>query len=593
MQTLSNKLANLRTAMAARSIDAWILPSSDAHNSEYVASHWEGRAWLSGFTGSAGTLVVTAHKAALWTDGRYFIQAEQQLAGSGITLMKEGQPNVPTLSKWLTEKVDELGRVGFDGAVVSLDTARHLEKKLTEKSITLAADEDLLNSIWKDRPALPAEPVFLHDEAYAGKSLTEKLVEIRSALQDRQATDLLITTLDDIAWLFNLRGSDIDCNPVFLSYALIATDSVTLFINDSRVEAEALAALEKAGVQIAPYESITHHLASLTEDTRLLLAPVNTSYKLGGSLPNAVKVIEGPSPTTLMKAIKNETEIRRMSDCHRRDGVAMVRFIRWLEANIPSGQLNEVNIDEQLLAIRSESDQFRGVSFPAIVGYADHGAICHYRADETSSYNIHTKGLLLIDSGGQYPDGTTDITRTFACGDLTEEEKRDYTLVMKSHIALATARFKKGTRGIQLDAITRQPLWSMGLDYNHGTGHGVGFFLNVHEGPQSISTKWLDVPLQPGMLITNEPGMYRDDKHGVRLENIMRVAEDVENEFGTFYKLVPLTLTPFDTRPLLSNRLTEAEKEWLNDYHQLVQRELMPLLTREDAQWLKQATAAI
>ncbi|WP_257296914.1 aminopeptidase P family protein [Endozoicomonas sp. YOMI1] len=586
----TKKLQDLRGAMAEYGIDAWIIPSSDAHNSEYVAPHWEGRAWISGFTGSAGTLIVTKDKAALWTDGRYFIQASEQLTGSEITLMKDGQPEVPSMFDWLTEAVSDQGCIGFDGATLSLSQVRNLEKKLAAKSVTLKFDQDLLNDIWTNRPALPAEPVFIHQDAHAGKTLTEKVTEVREILKERKATELLITTLDDIAWLFNLRGSDIDCNPVFLAYALISPDSITLFTNKERIEADALSAMAKAGVELAAYDEILDRLSTLTDNTHLMINPATTGYQLASTIPASINLIEDRLPTTDLKAIKNSTEIERMKDCHRRDGAAMVRFIRWLESNIPTGQLNEVNIDEQLLQFRSESEYFRGVSFPSIVGYAGHGAICHYRADEESAYSIQNKGLLLIDSGAQYPDGTTDITRTFACGEMTDEEKRDYTLVMKSHIALATARFKEGTRGIQLDAITRQPLWSEGIDFNHGTGHGVGYFLNVHEGPQSISPRWFDVALKPGMLVTNEPGIYRDSKHGVRLENIMLIAEDIENEFGKFFKLVPMTLAPFDTRPLLKDLMTDAEIQWLNSYHATVREALSPLLDGHDLDWLKEAT---
>ena len=592
MITVADKLKALRAEMAKSKVDAWIVPSSDAHESEYVADYWLGRAWLSGFTGSAGTLIITAEEAALWTDGRYFIQAAEQLADTEITFMKEGQPGVPTQEQWLSDMVPEKGTVGFDGYSLSRIKAQKLAKQLKKKEVGFKTDKDLLSLIWKERPALPANPVFLHGDEYAGKTREEKLVEVRESMAKQGASQLLITTLDDIAWLFNLRGSDIECNPVFLAYAVVSSDQVSLFINQSRIKADALTALQKSKVIIQPYESITQHLNSLS-DIALLVDPATTSQSLFDALPSSVQAIESASPSRALKSIKNKTEVARMTDCHRRDGVAMVRFIRWLTENIPGGKLNEVNIDEKLLGFRAEAEEFKGVSFPSIVGYAGHGAICHYRADEASSYDVEAKGLLLIDSGGQYPDGTTDITRTFACGEMTEEEKRDYTLVMKCHIALATARFRKGTRGIQLDTITRQSLWAEGLDYNHGTGHGVGYFLNVHEGPQSVSPRWLDVALEPGMLVTNEPGMYRDGKHGVRLENIMLVEEDKTTEFGEFYKLTPLTLTPFDTRPLVKEILTAAEIQWINDYHATVAQELMPLLEGDDAQWLQQATVSI
>ncbi len=596
MTKISDKLIALRAEMAKHGVHAWIIPSSDAHESEYVADYWLGREWLSGFNGSAGTLIVTTEDAALWTDGRYFLQAEQQLAGTGIQLMKEGQPGVPKQVEWLLDLVPEDGRVGVDGNSMSLTKARGLKGKLKKKNISLKTGQDLLNNVWADRPALPSNPVFLHPDNYAGKTREQKLADVRQAMTEKgeKAADLLlITTLDDIAWLFNLRGSDIECNPVFLAYALISDDQATLFINETRIENEALQALKDSNIVLQPYESISDAIRSLPDSTTLWLDPATTSQNLFNYLPDAVDVIEGTSPSRALKAVKNPTEISRMADCHRRDGVAMVRFLRWLDEHIPTGQLNEVNIDEKLVSLRAEAGEFKGVSFPAIVGYADHGAIVHYRADEQSSHIVSNKSLLLIDSGGQYPDGTTDITRTIACGDMTNEEKRDYTLVMKSHIAMAAARFKKGTRGIQLDAITRQPLWAEGQDYNHGTGHGVGYFLNVHEGPQSVSPRWFDVALDPGMLITNEPGMYRNGKHGIRLENIMLVEEGASNEFGEFYQLRSLTLAPFDTRPLIKEMLTSAEIVWINEYHERVFAELAPLLTEKDKNWLQQATSAV
>lgn len=591
---ISQRLHDLRSVMKTQGIDAWIIPSSDAHNSEYVASHWEGRAWISGFTGSAGTVVITANQAALWTDGRYFLQASEQLEGSGITLMKQGLPGVATMEDWLADEVQDGGIIGFDGATLSLSTIRNLKKRLTAKSITLKGDKDLLDHVWTDRPALPDNPVFLHSELYTGKSLPDKIAQVRDMLREKKATDLLITTLDDIAWLFNLRGSDIECNPVFLAYALISPEHITLFVNQERIEINAIATLAEAGVKLVAYDAITYALTSLPASARLLACPTNTSYKLASLIPANVTLVEDRLPTTDLKAIKNSTEIERMKECHRRDGEAMVRFLCWLDDNIPSCELNEVNIDEQLTRFRSESEQFQGVSFPSIVGYAKHGAIIHYRADETSASTVYNKGLLLIDSGAQYPDGTTDITRTLACGEMTHEEKRDYTMVLKSHIALAMARFRAGTRGIQLDVIARQPLWSHGMDFNHGTGHGVGYFLNVHEGPQSISPKWVDVPLEPGMLVTNEPGIYREGKHGIRLENIMLVVKDVESEFGQFYRLIPLTLAPFDTRPLIRDLLTEAEIQWLNEYHAMVKKEVSPLLQgkQRELEWLERATKA-
>ena len=578
--------------MKDQNMDAWIIPSSDPHESEYAADHWNGRAWLSGFSGSAGTIVVQQDKAALWTDGRYFLQAEQELAGSGIELMREGQPGVPSINQWLVDTLAEGGVVGFDGKVMPLAKVRELQKKLSGKKLSLKTDQDLLESIWSDRPAMPANPVFIHDDAMAGKSHLEKLEQVRTGMQEANADYLLITTLDDIAWLFNLRGSDIECNPVFLAYALVTPENIQLFINDSRIEQEALQALKAASVQLHPYDAVANALANLGSDSQLMIDPATTCQWLVNSIPEAVKTVETASPTRLLKAIKNDTEITRMGDCHRRDGAAVVRFMRWLEDNIPSGTVTEVNLDEQLQGLRAEAPEFKGPSFPTIAGYGPHGAVIHYRADDESCLKVEDQGLLLVDSGAQYPDGTTDITRTFACGEMTDEEKKDYTLVLKAHINLARARFLKGTRGAQLDILARQPVWEEGQNYNHGTGHGVGYFLNVHEGPHSVSPKWLDEPLRPGMLITNEPGMYRNGKHGVRIENIMLVAEDIQTDFGEFYRLEALTLAPIDTRPLVREMLSQKEIDWLNSYHSKVREELSPLLSGDDLQWLEKATEA-
>lgn len=593
MASLSERMVALRTAMKAHHIDAWIIPSSDPHQSEYVAGRWEGRAWLSGFTGSAGILVVLAEQAALWTDGRYFIQAEQELQGTAIELMREGQAGVPSLGQWLQAQLVPEARVGFDGQTMSLAAVRRLEKSWGNARFTLDTDQDLLAQIWPDRPALPASTVFLHPDSYAGKTREQKLAQVRRAMASKGASHLLVSSLDDIAWLFNLRGADVDCNPVFLAYTLISADQVQLYTQADRIEPAAMQALAASGVGLRPYESIAADLGTLAADSALQLDPVTTSRWLVQAVPESVQVIEVISPSTPLKAVKNAVELAAMEDCHRRDGVAMVRFMRWLEAAVAGGEEDEVSLDRQLEAFRAEAPQYRGPSFPTIAGYGANGAICHYRAEPDSCLKLAPEGLLLVDSGGQYFDGTTDITRTLACGALTDEQRRDYTLVLKSHISLARARFKKGTRGIQLDMLARMPLWAEAVDFNHGTGHGVGYFLNVHEGPQSISPRWQDVPLQPGMLVTNEPGLYRAGSHGIRIENIMKVVEDVTNDFGQFYRLEPLTLAPIDTRPLEKTLLTGIEIDWLDHYHRRVWDQLSPLLAEDDRRWLKQATAPI
>lgn len=593
MPSTAEKLSALRAAMAANQIDAWIIPGSDPHDSEYAADHWGGRAWLSGFSGSAGTVVVLKDKAALWTDGRYFLQASQELDHSGIDLMKDGIPDVPAIPEWLASELPGHGVIGFDGRVMSHSQTKKIQEAVAKKQISLKIDKDLLNDIWIDRPAMPATSVYLHGDACAGKTHEEKLKEVREKMRKQGTNQLLITTLDDIAWLMNLRATDIACNPVFLSYALVSDRDITLYMDSSRIEESALTALKQSGVQLQPYDAIAAAIQDLGSNTQLLMDPASTNQWLVDALPEHITVIKGASPTKMLKAIKNDVEIQRMRDCHRRDGAAVVKFMRWLEENMPSGQVTEISLDKKLEAFRAEAEEFKGPSFPTIAGYAANGAIIHYRADEDSCQTIDPKGLLLVDSGAQYPDGTTDITRTFACGPMTDEEKKDYTLVLKSHINLSRTRFLKGTRGMQLDILARQPMWDAGQNYNHGTGHGVGYFLNVHEGPHSVSPKWIDQPLHPGMLLTNEPGMYRNGKHGVRIENIMLVVEDITTEFGEFYKLLPLTLAPVDTRPVIKEMLAAEELSWLNDYHDIVRTELSPLLHSDDLDWLNKATARL
>lgn len=592
MISTSQKLSALRSAMSANNIDAWIIPSSDPHESEYSADHWSGRAWLSGFSGSAGTVVVLKDKAALWTDGRYFLQASQELEDTGIELMRDGMPEVSSIQQWLAGSLSTKSVVGFDGKVINHTLSQKIQDTVVEKQITLSVEHDLLNDIWVDRPAMPATPVFLHSDDMAGRTRQEKLATVRECMEKKGANQLLITTLDDIAWLLNLRSSDIECNPVFLAYVLVSENNLKLFINDSRIEPDALAALKQSNVELLPYDAIATTISHLDSTTRLLMNPATTNQWLVNALPESIKIIKSASPTQMLKAVKNDIEIQRMWDCHRRDGVAIVRFMRWLEENIPTDTVTELSLDQQLQAFRAEANEFKGPSFPTIAGYAGNGAIIHYRADEQSCQPVEAKGLLLVDSGGQYPDGTTDITRTYACGPMTDEERKDYTLVLKCHINLAKARFLKGTRGMQLDILARQPVWAEGQNYNHGTGHGVGYFLNVHEGPHSISSKWIDQPLHAGMLVTNEPGMYRNGKHGVRIENIMLIAEDIKTEFGEFYKLVPMTLAPIDTKPIIKDMLTQQEVSWLNNYHEKVNAELSSLLKAEDQQWLISATEA-
>ena len=593
MRKNTEKLATLRIVMKRHNIHAWIIPSSDPHNSEYTADYWTGRAWLSGFNGSAGTVVVLQKQAALWVDSRYFLQAKQELVGSCFELMQEGQPGVLSINEWLLETLAAGKVVGFDSKVMTLTKSRDLALALTKKGITLKTDIDLLDDVWTDRPAIPKKPVFLYSEQMAGKTLQEKLIEVRSEIHAKGADYFLVTSLDDIAWLFNLRGSDVPCNPVFLSYSLITTATVQLFIDDSRIKADACQALQNFSIEVLPYMNVTNKLAELAK-TSLLIDPSTTCHWLINFIADSVNIIETISPIKYLKAIKNTVEIQRMSNCYQRDGIALVRFMRWLEDSIPSKTITEIMLDKKLQDYRAKFPEFQGPSFPTIAAYASNGAIIHYRAHEKTCLTIQPTGLLLVDSGGQYLDGTTDISRTFACGNMTDEEMKDYTIVLKCYINLARTRFLYDTHGIQLDMLARQPAWLEGQNYNHSTGHGVGYFLNVHEeGIHSISPTWSDEPLKAGMLMTNEPGMYRNGKHGIRIENVMLIEEDIETEFGKFYKLRDLTLAPIDTRPLVQRMLNTDERNWLNIYHNRVFAELAPQLDGYDLEWLKKATVAI
>ncbi|WP_433999153.1 aminopeptidase P family protein [Endozoicomonas sp.] len=593
MNTIRERVRQFRELMQKKQVDAWILPSNDAHNSEYVADYWKGRAWLSGFTGSAGTLVVTREEAGLWTDGRYFIQAEKELEGSGIKLFRMFNPGVPSLNEWLADTLSDNAVIGFDGKVISQNQAKGLLDAFADKPVTLSSDDDLLSAVWEERPALPVQAIFRHEDRYAGKSCQEKLSALRSVMTEKNAGYHLLSTLDDIAWSLNLRGSDVSMNPVFISYLLVGHEQATVFVDSEKLDDQLVKYLAESGVETQPYENVWASLSQLPDDASVLLDPAKASRAIFDALPDSVTAVEGKNPSTAMKAIKNETEIEHFRQALRKDGVAMVRFMKWLESEVPGGNVTELSAEAKLTQLRAEMEGYKEDSFRTIAGYREHGAMMHYAASDESDVTVQPGSFFLVDSGGQYPDGTTDITRTFSYGDLTEQEKKDYTLVLQGHVDLTTAVFKTGSCGCNLDILARGPLWKEGIDYGCGTGHGVGFFLNVHEGPQGFSQKLINEPLKPGMIITNEPGIYREGIHGVRIENIMLVKEHSETEFGSFLSFEAITLAPICTRAINVEELSRSQRQWLNHYHQTVYEQLAPMMNEEERAYLKLKTAAV
>ena len=587
--TVSEKMGLLRQQMATHQLDAYLVPSSDPHQSEYLSAHWQSRAWLSGFSGSAGTLVVLPEEAGLWTDSRYFIQAEQELAGSSIALHQQLVPHAPEHIAWLRDHLQPGARIGIDGRLFSAQQARYLEKQFYPKNIQLDYTLDLIAPIWADRPPLPEDPVYEHDITFTGQSRNEKLESIRQALTHPTST-LLCSALDDIAWALNLRGSDIDCNPLFMAYLLISPAQATLYVAPEKISASLKSILEADHIILRPYEAVWHDLERLKDNTHICLDPSHTSIALYSRLDHT-RITEIPSPIQHLKAIKNPTEIRHIRETMRKDGVALLRLLCWLESTLENNQhtITEYDVAQRLAAFRAEQPDYKGESFPAIVGYGANGAIVHYRPQKESAAAIHTEDLLLLDSGGQYLDGTTDITRTIALGPPTAEQKRAYTLVLKGHIALASVRFPEGTVGMQLDTLARLPLWMDGLAYGHGTGHGVGFFLSVHEGPNgfaaSPTTSRGATPFRPGMLTSNEPGYYPAGKYGIRIENLLLCTES--KEYPGFLHFETVSLFPIDTALIDIHLLHPEELQWLNDYHQKVFDSLAPLLEAEEVAWLK------
>ena len=592
---IKNRLAELRLEMAARQLSAFIIPSTDPHSGEYVPEHWETRKWISGFTGSAGTAVITLEDAGLWTDSRYFIQAEEQLEGTGIRLFKDRLPETPSIDEWLGSVLKKGDKVGIDGWVNSHQEAHALRNGLAESGLELVTmTEDIFDALWKDRPSLPKTPVFVLDETRTGASCTEKIERIQEAIAQNGASAIILSALDEIAWTLNLRGSDVHCNPVFISYLLISKEGHTLYILEEKITDEVRDYLDKHQVGIKTYSQLAEDLFAFKSNREgvLQISPLANEALYDLSSQYADTLI-APSPVALMKAVKNDTEQAGFRKAMERDGVALVKFLRWLEEAVPAGKESEVSIDKKLYDFRAQQEDFKGISFDTIAGYKEHAAIVHYEATPETDIPLKPEGLLLLDSGAQYLDGTTDITRTIALGPLTEEEKTDYTLVLKGHLQLQNAHFPAGTCGTQLDALARCAMWKCGINYMHGTGHGIGHFLCVHEGPHQIRMNHMPTLLEPGMIVTDEPGIYKAGRHGIRIENTLLIVPAQETEFGKFYKFEPLTLCPIDKKAIDTRILTDEELVWLNEYHQMVYDRLCPFLSEEENVWLKEATSPL
>lgn len=594
MNEIKLRLARLRELMKREHLSAFIFPSTDAHQSEYVADHWRGREWISGFNGSAGTAVVTMKSAALWTDSRYFLAAEEQLEDTEYQLMRLKMEGTPTIAEWLGKELQDVQspEVGLDGMVNSYNYVKDLSYSLRKLGgITLRTNLDPLEQIWENRPSLPANPVEIQPLEYAGETLASKVVRIRKSLRELHADGMLVSALDDIAWTLNLRGTDVHCNPVFVSYLLIESDKVSLFVDDNKLSPEVKQYLQDNQVSLYNYNKVEKCLESYSE-YNILLDGDETSYYLWKTV-KCQEIVAAASPIPAMKAVKNKAEIEGYRSAMLKDGVAMVKFLKWLKPAVEAGGQTEISIDEKLTSLRAEQKLFRDISFDTIAGYAQHGAIVHYEATPETDVVLKPEGLILIDSGAQYQDGTTDITRTIALGAVSEEMKHIYTLVLKAHIQLELVKFPDGASGTQLDAVGRECMWREGYNFLHGTGHGVGSYLCVHEGPHQIRMEWMPTPLRAGMTLTDEPGLYLAGKFGVRIENTVLISDYVSTEFGKFLQIEPLTLCPIDTTPIDVDMLLPEEIDWLNAYHHSVYEKLSPFLDEEEKIWLENATKPI
>lgn len=590
---ISERLLTLRNKMDAYGLDACIIPSGDPHLSEYPAEHWKVREWLSGFTGSAGTLVVTSEEAGMWTDSRYYLQAAEQIDDTHIQLFRDGEPGVPDIATWLLEVLMPGNKVGVNGAILSINKMREITRQLRSARIQLITTVMPAEEIWDTRPLIPEDTVIIHDQKWNGHTRGEKLEQIRSIMQKEGISHYITAALDEIAWTLNLRGNDVTYNPVFHAFLIITQNQTRLFINPHKLTANIAKELTADDVKVYMYDHFYRHLEDLPDDANILIDPSRTNSAIYSSLPPKSVKKESLSIVTRLKAIKTETEIRHFKATMINDGVAMVKFICWLENNIGKEKITELTAARKLKSFRAEQADFSGESFATISAYGPHGAIVHYNASKESDIELKAEDLYLIDSGGQYPGGTTDITRTIALGNIPEQAKIDYTLVLKGHIALATAIFPSGTRGVHLDILGRKPLWENYLNYGHGSGHGIGYFLNVHEGPQSIRPQDNGIILEAGMITSNEPGMYRSGEYGeygIRIENLILCIPVKDTEFGQFLTFETLTLCPIDTNPIVETLLTKPEKEWINQYHQQVFNLLSPFLEEDHTNWLKEKT---
>lgn len=592
MKETLQHLEALRDAMRRVNVDAVIVPGTDPHQSEYVSDHWKFRDWLTGFTGSNGTAVVTLDKAALWTDSRYFLQAAQQLEDSGFEMVKESIPGEPTVEEWLVENLDDESVLAVDGRLFSCVEANRLERFCAENGFMFVTEFFPADSIWTDRPARPVAPAYVHDEALAGETVDSKLERVLATVEAADADAMFIASLDEIAWLFNLRGSDVEFTPVAIAFAYIKENDCSIFIDKCKVTDEVAAHLRKYDVHVREYDDVLRYLERRSEHDTVMLDPNRVSDTLANAMP-CMKVYTA-SPIVAIKAIKNEVQIEGTRRAMERDGVALVRTFKWLEENVASGNINEVDVWTRGKQERARGENYRDDSFAMICGYKDHGAIVHYQADDESAYTLKPEGMLLVDSGGQYLDGTTDITRTVTLGNPTEQEKHDFTLVLKGHLALSRVKWPAGLCGVNLDILARQPLWNEGMNFLHGTGHGVGHFLSCHEGPHSIRMQQNPAPLELGMIVSNEPGLYKAGEYGIRTENLLLVVEaEKTQDFGDFYKFETLTLYPYDLDLVDRTMLTAEEVKQINDYHEMVRERLTPYLTPDEAQWLAAKTQAL
>ncbi|MFV0346356.1 MAG: aminopeptidase P family protein [Bacteroidales bacterium] len=587
-QEIVSKIEALRKAMRGSQIDAYVISGTDPHLSEYMPSRWETRRFITGFTGSAGHVVITMQRAILWTDSRYFLQAEEELEGTGVELFRQGQDGVPTVCSFLSSNYTKDDKVGYDGLTFSPAFLKTVKRRCTKKEIEFVECGDLLNEIWKDRPPIPAKPIFRHDAKFATVSRAEKLAMLEKKLAENGATAQIMVALDEIAWLLNLRGTDVKCNPVFVSYFLYTKKQKVLFVADGTMPDDIREELKHDGVEVDAYYNVETRLVDVSGETFLIdSARINIALKELIVFKN--KRVKGESPATYLKAIKHPSEIEHIRNAMKKDGVAMLNYINWLRKNVGSG-ITELDAANMIMETRASQADYYGPSFFPIIGFNPNGAIVHYKVTEESALKIENEGFLLCDSGGQYQDGTTDITRTFALGELTHQQKIDYTMVLKGMINLTLAKFPKGTLGIQLDSYARRALWRYNLDYGHGTGHGVGYFMNVHEGPSNIRKEYNPVGVEEGMVFSNEPGIYRNNEYGIRIENLVAVALDTKNEYGDFLKWETLTLCPIDTKPILKELLLERELEWINDYHREINDKISPLVDGEIKDLLDELT---